>query len=204
MQNKCVKCESVEFNQECYLCRAAQMIVENNEVSDENICLMLTEAIVKSIKERLNRRTRKTIGPRQPKPEMKGVVKKSGNNDPTVGRGDFASGTVAKEKQNQDQADDYLARTMAEQRRIIKHKYHKLDENLSDPRVVSLLNEICTTGTGYADQDVIDKVGNTIDNLADVNDGIITHKDVKFQWDQEKANGWRELIKQTKSVPSDR
>lgn len=201
---KCVKCESVEFNPKCYLCEATQLIVEGNEVNDKNIALLMTEAVAKSIKEKLSRRTRRPVRPQKRKPEMKGVVKKTGNNDPTVGRAEFASGTVAKNKQNQEQSDDYLTKLMAEQRQKIKAKYRQLIENLADPRVVSLLNEICTTGTGHADQDVIDKVGNTIDNLADINDGVINHKDIKFQWNQEKANGWRELTKQTKAVPTDR
>lgn len=202
MQNNettCIKCSSKEFNAECALCEAVRLVLEEHTVDNRIIATVMTEAAIKSIKEKVQRRTRRPVKPRQTDPALKAVVQPVAVDDPVnQGRGGrFASGAPAKEKQNEDQRNEYKKRTL---KRMIGEQflqqYRAITEHLADSRVSSLLNEICMTGEGHANSDVMDKVGKTIDGLsnAKISDGVIIQGDIVMNWNQENANVWRRKI----------
>lgn len=202
MQNNetsCIKCSSQEFNAECPLCEAVRLVLEEHTVDDRIIATVMTEAAIKSIKEKVQRRTRRPVKPRQPNPALQTAVQPVAVDDPVnQGRGGkYASGMPAKEKQNEDQRNEYKKRTL---KRMIGEQfvqqYKAIMENLKDSRVSSLLSEICMTGQGHANSDVMDKVSKTIDGLsnAKISDGVIIQGDIVMNWNQENANVWRRKI----------
>ena len=196
MQNKCTRCNTQEYNPDCTLCEAVRMVLEENTVDNRIIATIMTEAAIKSIKEKVQRRTRRPLKPREPNPSLQTAVQPVAVDDPVnQGRGGkFASGTTAKEKQNDDQREEYKKRAL---RRMVREQfirqYNTIVENLKDSKVVSLLNEVCMTGKGYANTEVVTKVNEAIDNLisAKVSDGVIIQDDIVLNWNQEKANVWR-------------
>lgn len=86
----------------CPACVAFKHLTEGTASRESLQALM--EAIPKSTRERVLRRTRVSAKARVPSPEHKPIPKKKGNNNPIQGRGlKYRAGTAQKEQQNDDQ-----------------------------------------------------------------------------------------------------
>jgi hypothetical protein len=218
----CARCGKPEYSVGCPLCESAKRIMEDKQPpTNQDVAILMTEAVNKSIRERMNRHVRRTAGPTCPTPVNKGVVRRLGRNDPprqSKGRR-YAAGTAAKEEQNQDQRDAHaahaapaepprrtLARVVQEQRlsrlRAARQQARALQEEVKecvqDARVVSLLREVCATGAGHANSDIQEQALRVVRNLQDIPAGPLAldfaNPDADLDWNPENAHGWSQLI----------